>query len=148
MRGEYLTGTSCFVPPTGSPPLARGIRLRDTPRRSPSGITPACAGNTRSLMQMADMQRDHPRLRGEYYNCTTKKWFTQGSPPLARGIPHTKPFSVSSSGITPACAGNTSAALRMYGVNWDHPRLRGEYVYDLDGTFYRLGSPPLARGIR
>ena len=71
----------------------------------------------------------------------------QGSPPLARGIPHDRITALSSSGITPACAGNTALLPAVPGGSGDHPRLRGEYPLSKVLITNALGSPPLARGI-
>ena len=45
-----------------------------------------------------------PRLRGEYYFGQLRSPFSQGSPPLARGVPLIDLIHFSPSGITPACA--------------------------------------------
>ena len=92
--------------------------------------------------------RDHPRLRGEYhYICQTrtKRW---GSPPLARGIQLWRQPSNLESGITPACAGNTTPSHDRNACLRDHPRLRGEYSMKKKKQAKIIGSPPLARGIR
>ena len=112
---------------TGSPPLARGI-------------LPIASVNI-------PVTEDHPRLRGEYGNIAGK-WDTRmGSPPLARGIRRISRWGKRSTGITPACAGNTTSGQTVITAVWDHPRLRGEYSA-LDAlNLFGVGSPPLARGI-
>ena len=49
---------------------------------------------------------------------------------------------------TPAYAGNTSDPSSTIPVFRDHPRLRGEYAILISRLTARVGSPPLARGIR
>ena len=127
MRGEYLT---CICPSLmigGSPPLARGIPL--------------------STLSYRWLKWDHPRLRGEYFLSIPINGINGGSPPLARGIPYIWTARHDLSGITPACAGNTSRPSFCSGGKRDHPRLRGEYSLIGPNSWERLGSPPLARGI-
>ena len=66
MRGEYEESVFVVVSSLGSPPHARGIPT-DTPRYLATlGITPACAGNTPIKQRKENLNRDHPRMRGEY----------------------------------------------------------------------------------
>ncbi len=73
------------------------------------------------------LQRDHPRLRGEYRSSNAGINFTVGSPPPTRGI--LKDIAVSDMllGITPAYAGNTCLSWKAYPCD--------------------PGSPPPTRGI-
>ena len=107
LRGEYTLRNKSSFRCMGSPPLARGIRKYCREMGYTHGITPACAGNTQNLTLGEAIDRDHPRLRGEYFYCESLRMEVVGSPPLARGI-HSK-FTTNSttSRITPACAGNT-----------------------------------------
>ena len=66
LRGEYFSWLISGNATKGSPPLARGIRLSDPLPSATHGITPACAGNTCTDDEMEEINRDHPRLRGEY----------------------------------------------------------------------------------
>ena len=128
MRGEYLHGAGPMTLTMGSPPLARGIQGNYTRQAKP--------------------RKDHPRLRGEYLFPSLYLYFHTGSPPLARGIPLKKEGFDPETGITPACAGNTTSSLKNTAIPWDHPRLRGEYFgIEAVKTFCK-GSPPLARGIQ
>ena len=91
--------------------------------------------------------RDHPRLRGEYYQLL---WFRQpvpGSPPLTRGIQSALIAYSVPLRITPAYAGNTESPPTSFQVCWDHPRLRGEYYSTIGVAIVTAGSPPLTRGI-
>ena len=71
------------------------------------GITPACAGNTYAFIPLYGVCRDHPRLRGEYYQNMVNFQSRLGSPPLARGILCDNAHINKVDRITPACAGNT-----------------------------------------
>ena len=147
LRGEYRELQVSGCPIAGSPPLARGIRISSFQFGMMSRITPACAGNTGFMLYQLLFVGDHPRLRGEYYSQRTERQRQQGSPPLARGIPWDDNVSVASSGITPACAGNTTDCVNCDAVRGDHPRLRGEYLSVYENMLEERGSPPLARGI-
>ena len=67
LRGEYFQGflDGGFV--RGSPPLARGVPIFSSYALVKHGITPACAGSTKSLSTCIAVVKDHPRLRGEYF---------------------------------------------------------------------------------
>ena len=130
----------------GSPPLARGtVRLVCT-LCARSGITPACAGNSKALALCARITGDHPRLRGEQFYAIDKRGHNVGSPPLARGTGGGTPNILHISGITPACAGNRCGQRICPQSARDHPRLRGEQTFSNIEQQSAEGSPPLARG--
>ena len=93
------------------------------------------------------MDRDHPRMRGEYLNGIGMANLCSGSPPHARGILPAVPERVALVGITPACAGNTYSVKLFFSVLRDHPRMRGEYFDWSTRIKNKMGSPPHARGI-
>ena len=86
-------------------------------------------------------------MRGEYVFRHTRRVPAIGSPPLARGIRRTLSETAAKTGITPACAGNTAGGAPDLRCNRDHPRLRGEYLFQRYNGLHSAGSPPLARGI-
>ena len=92
--------------------------------------------------------RDHPCLRGEYFTGWLVLKYPTGSLPLTRGILRAPFPAFADVGITPACAGNTSASHMQGPPAQDHPRLRGEYNMGFNMKNRLSGSPPLARGIR
>ena len=147
LRGEYIKRGKIFSDGLGSPPLARGIPWCQIRRHFMTGITPACAGNTRFITKIRRVAWDHPRLRGEYGKVLLVRQLSIGSPPLARGIQHILWKFMKVTGITPACAGNTEKLSTVYNLYWDHPRLRGEYEPYTGRWILHQGSPPLARGI-
>ena len=69
-------------------------------------------------------------------------------PPLARGIPLVLADRCLIEGITPACAGNTSAQALEYSPGRNYPRLRGEYLSGALTIWAKKELPPLARGIQ
>ena len=148
MRGEYGAVRSCSTTTRGSPPHARGIRKARTDRKRRRGITPACAGNTMTLFPTYCELGDHPRMRGEYGNCTLTVNGYEGSPPHARGIQKHRVQPSKKGGITPACAGNTGSVSCSASSFWDHPRMRGEYTSSPFTKIAGTGSPPHARGIQ
>ena len=91
--------------------------------------------------------RDHPRMRGEYRFGNSNQYCYKGSPPHARGILIETEEQTGRTGITPACAGNTSLSGTLDIPCRDHPRMRGEYLAVMFGIVYSQGSPPHARGI-
>ena len=113
-----------------------------------AGITPACAGNTETRRSDLSVKRDHPRMRGEYFDENKKVIVEQGSPPHARGILYEYVLSLYPIGITPACAGNTWQRSPSAVADRDHTRMRGEYSCTVISQARDTGSPPHARGIR
>ena len=148
MRGEYCNGVYMYAFILGSPPLARGIQNKISSFLMSIGITPACAGNTYAFIPLYGVCRDHPRLRGEYYQNMVNFQSRLGSPPLARGILCDNAHINKVDRITPACAGNTASGRTARIPYLDHPRLRGEYGDMSCNPQVVMGSPPLARGIR
>ena len=66
LRGEYIFGIFAIPDRLGSPPLARGVQIRNEGDGAKLRITPACAGSTENFYLLICFARDHPRLRGEY----------------------------------------------------------------------------------
>lgn len=71
-----------------------------------------------------------------------------GSSLLARGILALIIILIVALRITPACAGSTHPTNFHSFVPEDHPRLRGEYIFEVGLIGREQGSSPLARGIR
>ena len=125
--GEYACCFHGKREDIGSPPRMRGIRTLYQKNAFPQGITPAHAGNTMPFVQSQYAGRDHPRACGEYSFSMVYGVRLHGSPPRMRGIPYAIPTLFSDSGITPAHAGNTIAAVKLVITRRDHPRACGEY---------------------
>ena len=146
-RGVYAMSTSICARPSGSSPLARGLRCRwlSPPRRS--GIIPARAGFTCSPPPSRRGGRDHPRSRGVYNAGVDHIPAPAGSSPLARGLRNARPFHAVGRRIIPARAGFTRRCDLARRRTEDHPRSRGVYIQVAVQIVVAWGSSPLARGL-
>ena len=89
----------------------------------------------------------HPRSRGVYAELLEAGAITDGSSPLARGLPRTTRTHNRPHRIIPARAGFTRDDGPRRGDWPDHPRSRGVYPASHWGKHFRSGSSPLARGL-
>ena len=89
-------------------------------------ITPAYAGKSTVIPKIEDGIEDHPRLCGEKFPNSAKK-FTD-------------------SRITPAYAGKSISVPGGNGELEDHPRLCGEKSFSVELVSSGMGSPPPMRG--
>ena len=110
------------------------------------GIIPACAGNTSSKWSCTGGTRDHPRMRGEHDRGHKLHSRAGGSSPHARGTPASVHHVLASTGIIPACAGNTTISTSATFGARDHPRMRGEHSARHRVRLRVPGSSPHARG--
>ena len=90
------------------------------------GITPACAGKSRSSF--------------------SKSQWKAGSPPRMRGKGIVHVLVPEPLGITPACAGKSKNHLVLQRLSGDYPRVCGEKTPDASSTTKSIGSPPRMRG--
>ena len=130
----------------GSPPRVRGTAIQSPGDIRRGGITPACAGNSRSYRAKTRGRWDHPRVCGEQGQVLAKNGDGEGSPPRVRGTASAAPIMDLTRWITPACAGNRRIC-RLY--RWrkpDHPRVCGEQLAPTLGVTASSGSPPRVRG--
>ena len=146
-RGVYQTRTTMGNIPSGSSPLARGLRrsARGHPRQA--GIIPARAGFTAGVVGCRTRPRDHPRSRGVYLRRVLNKNEVPGSSPLARGLLPLRTNSRTIHRIIPARAGFTRRCGSPTTAQRDHPRSRGVYFAAFDCHADVVGSSPLARGL-
>ena len=146
-RGVYRVVDTSKTDPTGSSPLARGLLRRRRRRLELRGIIPARAGFTRRRGKPRNEPKDHPRSRGVYASARSRRWSAVGSSPLARGLlGHVRPVP-RVTGIIPARAGFTCRASQRGVCSRDHPRSRGVYGMEIEGSPGVEGSSPLARGL-
>ncbi len=146
VRGEQPVQVPHAVFALGSPPRARGTARAAGSGSAEHGITPACTGNSARTPAPTSRSRDHPRVRGEQDGRKGLQLPEAGSPPRARGtVRHSGPRAPVA-GITPACAGNSSALWPARTRSRDHPRVRGEQRYEPVSASISFGSPPRARG--
>ena len=87
-----------------------------------------------------------PRVRGEKKHLSPEQREALGSPPRARGKGAVCFLAAWGLGITPACAGESSAPSRCSIPSRDHPRVRGEKSRPFWAPVAMRGSPPRARG--
>ena len=132
----------------GSSPLARGLLHKLRHQQVEAGIIPARAGFTEKRAASAARTPDHPRSRGVYQNLHVIVFLPEGSSPLARGLLHIHPGDGPILRIIPARAGFTAQPRKEPGRWTDHPRSRGVYVCLCCCVCVRVGSSPLARGLR
>ena len=110
------------------------------------GITPAYAGKRDIPPPGSTAPGDHPRVCGEKSVMTCFCCFLPGSPPRVRGKVRLHGSAVHKLGITPACAGKSSAARRARQPSRDHPRVCGEKTEYRALVTAHQGSPPRVRG--
>ena len=146
MCGEKCSCRKHSHRPVGSPPRVRGKAKTGLIFGQQPGITPACAGKSRSTTCYCSLNGDHPRVCGEKVLFGYCAFYGIGSPPRVRGKAHPALLAVLSTGITPACAGKRHHGDRRGMAVGDHPRVCGEKGVQNDPCFPFLGSPPRVRG--
>ena len=147
-RGVYRDRPVRAAMSVGSSPLARGLRPYGADDGDESGIIPARAGFTRGRAPGPSPRPDHPRSRGVYDTLAASYEETKGSSPLARGLPGHCLHALPQVRIIPARAGFTDAGGNGWRGRADHPRSRGVYQVIFWSSPPRMGSSPLARGLR
>ena len=113
----------------------------------PRGSSPLARGLPKLCDAVIQVDGDHPRSRGVYCEGYGGRGGPVGSSPLARGLLY---GILSISGvmrIIPARAGFTVHRNHKRSSLRDHPRSRGVYAPSFHGSWYMLGSSPLARGL-
>ena len=85
MCGENSYSQGCCLPTWGSPPHVRGKLPFSDGHPLTEGITPACAGKTKSYLFKVAQAGDHPRMCGENLPASLQKLSRWGSPPHVRG---------------------------------------------------------------
>ena len=110
----------------GSPPHVRGKACGVPLLCQHLGITPACAGKSRSFFVALSAALDHPRVCGEKFWALVRAVMALGSPPRMRGKERCGSGYRAPAGITPACAGKSSiqhltASLGEFEVQKGHP---------------------------
>ena len=111
-------------------------------------ITPAGAGKTTFMADIAACIWDHPRRCGENLNNHRFAPCRTGSPPQVRGKPSLPTYPRSRRRITPAGAGKTALGQNPINVRQDHPRGCGENRIRVSESGAGSGSPPRMRGKR
>ena len=125
--GEYSPGRGQFSCGGGSAPHMRGIPRGCRLLWRPVRISPAHAGNTLRALSPIGWPQDQPRTCGEYLIGYPAPGNPRGSAPHMRGIRSQPDWGSRKSGISPAHAGNTTAASPPGSTAKDQPRTCGEY---------------------
>ena len=106
--GEQFRVCAAMLAILGSPPHMRGTDFNWFFPVSECRITPAHAGNSKSVGDINCLSWDHPRTCGEQYTKVHRITGDKGSPPHMRGTASDVSCSVCSTWITPAHAGNSA----------------------------------------
>ncbi len=109
--GEHLDDKTLYARQQGSSPRVRGTPRPPSNALNPTGIIPACAGNTSRMQSRAQAPRDHPRVCGEHGEDYGFIAGDLGSSPRVRGTLCTVRLDLRIVGIIPACAGNTQSIM-------------------------------------
>ena len=146
MRGDDPGATGSCSSECGTPPRARGRRVRRLPARVRQRNTPACAGTTTGPVRLVGLLGEHPRVRGDDHVWPVSAVPHPGTPPRARGRLACYSSRGTEAGNTPACAGTTRPSAGSSTGAPEHPRVRGDdaRVEHLSAGFD--GTPPRARG--
>ena len=147
-RGVYAATVRADGCQMGSSPLARGLPSENPRPSRDGGIIPARAGFTPLASIAATTSPDHPRSRGVYLPSFIYRPVGWGSSPLARGLPAPRAAGRAFGRIIPARAGFTVRRPAGCRTPPDHPRSRGVYLWWFLVASSRVGSSPLARGLR
>src|SRR5579875_1773430 len=144
VRGDNSRGRRGAAPGYGSPPRARGQRVREYGELRHRRFTPACAGTTCFQAPEAFRQPVHPRVRGDNQAARCNGRVERGSPPRARGQLELYRTLFLDTRFTPACAGTTAPSSFLLSSFSVHPRVRG------DNTKITLDFPrcPPAKALR
>ena len=132
----------------GSPPHVRGKADSLDILNLKRGITPACAGKSTCRQREKLKYRDHPRMCGEKSHSSGVSLRTMGSPPHVRGKVNGLFGKCALYGITPACAGKSSASFLHTPHARDHPRMCGEKCPSAGAVCSRPGITPACAGKR
>ena len=109
-------------------------------------ITPADAGKTTFMADIAACIWDHPRRCGENHVHGGYCRVYLGSPPQVRGKQKAAALNYLPIGITPAGAGKTRHQSSRVSPVRDHPRRCGENRHPKMKSRECIGSPPQVRG--
>ena len=146
MCGEKVDGGRNRSRQMGSPPRMRGKICADVIVHIQPGITPACAGKSRSQPRLPCTGRDHPRVCREKFTFFSRGISQSGSPPHVRGKVKPVLWAARVAGITPAYAGKRCRSPAFRSMPWDHPRVCGEKSDRPNIPESVRGSPPRMRG--
>ena len=146
--GSTFEGSGRRLALEGSSPHTRGAQDCGHLRQHVRGIIPAYAGSTWPPCGIRAACRDHPRIRGEHLKLGRGVVVSGGSSPHTRGAHRPMRTERPGSGIIPAYAGSTARLSSSAAAPADHPRIRGEHIYNNLKVPEQAGSSPHTRGAR
>ena len=146
--GNSETSALLAVVHNGSSPLTRGTLLHLLIVHEIARFIPAYAGNSPNIQGLRIGRPVHPRLRGELYRLSKKRFSRHGSSPLTRGTRCDRHQRFNVCRFIPAYAGNSKQQKSEQNATTVHPRLRGELIAVPPFKQSRIGSSPLTRGTR
>ncbi len=133
---------------TGSPPRVRSRPGRTVADARQTGITSACAEQTVSLWKPTPKPGDHLRVCGADFSHSFRRLPHRGSPPRVRSRRGRRTEGARGTGITSACAEQTTCYADKHANVRDHLRVCGaDDDEDKNGTS-KEGSPPRVRSRR
>ena len=140
MRGDHVVVVLPTPPLKGSSPHAWGPPGAPARERPRAGIIPTRVGTTSRSCRRTPRGGGHPHTRGDHKSATA------GSSPPTRGPHQSAVICVAAVGIIPAYAGTTAPGRRIGAGCRDHPRLRGDHVWNIYSPGVYQGSSPPTRG--
>ena len=145
MCGADDAGRSNTVGSLGSPPRVRSRHVIPLSFGVILGITSACAEQTRACNTPRPHHRDHLRVCGADRDSLGYSGVMPGSPPRVRSRHPGSEYRYPRSGITSACAEQTSWELQHSWSARDHLRVCGADQVDAVDVVAGEGSPPRVR---
>ena len=136
-----LLKTPCW----GSPPRVRSRLDADVEPCFHGGITSACAEQTGGLRYIDDLHWDHLRVCGADVTGVESDGAWDGSPPRVRSRRPCSSRTLRRTGITSACAEQTSSTIVCMSIAGDHLRVCGADATLSTTNFRKVGSPPRVR---
>ena len=124
----------------------RGSRRHCYFESTNSGIIPAGAGLTSSVLHFPAKRRDHPRGCGAHPSRIDMGEDILGSSPRVRGSPRATRRIYRYRGIIPAGAGLTLSFFMTLKGSGDHPRGCGAHYRSVKVSLLQSGSSPRVRG--
>ena len=148
MRGDHLLRSSWESFRSGTSPHARGPRVHREAELRVDGNIPACAGTTSARGCTPTRRGEHPRMRGDHIGLGVLRALLRGTSPHARGPLGSYVRRGARRRNIPACAGTTPTVSCTSTISREHPRMRGDHLFQARQAATDVGTSPHARGPR
>jgi len=146
--GEHIHSLGSPRKSAGSAPRVRGTPIRRPALEVLRRFSPACAGNTITVVTGIGVNTVQPRVCGEHDVLLTGPNVNGGSAPRVRGTLLMIGTCVVCDRFSPACAGNTVAQSIEQLLFAVQPRVCGEHLSSVALPPPLAGSAPRVRGTR